>query len=96
MLRARTALVPRARSAPVLRTRTVLVLRPFRLAVHGNAGGDVGDADGGLGLVHVLPAGATRAHGLDAQVLLVDLHPDGLVDVGIDEDAGEGGVAARL
>jgi hypothetical protein len=56
----------------------------------------VGDADGGLGLVHVLPACATGPHGLDPQILLVDLELDGLVDVRIDEHAGEGGLAARV
>ena len=75
---------------------SVLVLRALAVGVHGDAGRDVRDAHGGLGLVDVLAAGAARAHDVDAQVLLVDLDLDGLVDVRVDEDAGERGVPARL
>ena len=59
-------------------------------------GRDVRDAHRRLGLVDVLAARAARAHDVDAQVLLVDLDLDGLVDVRVDEDAGERGVAARV
>ena len=38
--------------------------------------GQVRDPDGGVGLVHVLAAGARRAVGVDAEVGLVDLDVD--------------------
>jgi hypothetical protein len=53
-------------------------------------------ADGAVGLVHVLAAGARRAVGVDPQVLVQNLDLDGLVDHRIDPDAGEAGVAALL
>src|SRR5690606_32612722 len=42
-------------------------------AFHDEAGGDMGDADGGIRLVHVLAAGTAGAKGVDADVGLVDL-----------------------
>src|SRR5207253_1286062 len=53
-------------------------------------------ADRGVGLVHVLPARAARAVGVDAQVLVPHVDLDLLLDVGEDEDRGEGGVAAGV
>ena len=64
------------------RRRPVLVLRALVLALHHDAGRDVGQAHGGVGLVHVLPARAARAVGVDAQVLLLDLDLDGVVELG--------------
>jgi hypothetical protein len=58
------------------------------------AGGEVGDADGGVGGVDVLAALAAGAVGVDAQVFGLDVDDDGVVDLGRDEDAGEAGVAA--
>src|SRR5665648_303129 len=55
----------------------VLQLRALVLALHHDVGGEMRDAHGGAGLVHVLPAGAARAVGVDAQVVVVDL------DVGV-------------
>ena len=52
-------------------------LRALVLALDDDAGREVRDPDGGVGLVHVLAAGAARAVGVDAQVALVDL------DVGV-------------
>ena len=64
--------------------------------LHHDAGGHVGDADGALGLVDVLAAGAAGAHGVDAEIGFLDLDVDVLVDHRIDPDRGEAGVAARL
>src|SRR5690606_21181131 len=47
-----------------------------------------------IGLVDVLAAGAAGAVGVDAQVGRIDVDLEGIVDLGIDEDAGEGGVPA--
>src|SRR5690606_34832116 len=72
----------------------VAVLGTIVLALHDDAGGLVRDADGRIGLVDVLAAGAAGAVGVDAQVGRIDVDLEGIVDVGIDEDAGEGGVPA--
>ena len=52
----------------------VLVLAALVLARHHDPGGQVGQTDSRVGLVDMLAAGARRAVGVDAQVLLVDLH----------------------
>jgi hypothetical protein len=72
------------------------VLRAVVLALHHDVGGDVRDAHRRLGLVDVLAAGARGAVDVDAQVGRVDLHFDRLVHLGVDEDVGERGVAARV
>ena len=51
----------------------VLVLRAVVLALDHDAGRQVGDADGGIGLVDVLAAGAAGPVGVDAQVGRVDV-----------------------
>ena len=56
--------------------------------------GQVGDAHRRVGLVDVLAAGAGGAVGVDAQVGGVDVDLDRVVHFGIDEHAGERGVAA--
>jgi hypothetical protein len=53
----------------------------------------LGDAHRAVGGVDVLPAGARGAIGVDPQVALVDLDVDVVVDLRIDPDAGEAGVA---
>src|SRR6185503_6050490 len=74
--------------------RPVLVLRLLRTGDY-DAGGQVGDAHGAVGLVHVLAAGAGGAVGVDPDVgvLDVDLHVLGL---GQDGDGGGGGMDAAL
>ena len=52
------------------------MLRPLVLARDDDAGRQVRDADGGVGDVDVLAAGAARSVGVDAEVLLVDLDVD--------------------
>jgi hypothetical protein len=54
----------------------VLQLALLVLHGHGDAGGDVGDAHGGVGGVDALPAGAAGAVDVDAQVVLVDRDVD--------------------
>ncbi len=55
------------------RLGTVLVLRALLLHRHHDAGRDVRDAHGAVGLVDMLAAGAGRAIGVDPQIPLVDL-----------------------
>src|SRR5258708_5327903 len=64
------------------------------LAGDDDAGGQVGDAHRGVGHVHMLAPRPARAVGVDADVLLLNLDLDVLVDLRPDEDGGEGGVAA--
>ena len=73
----------------------VLVLRSLVLARHDDAGRQVRDADGGVGDVDVLAAGAARAVGVDAEVLVLDLDVDVLGQLRPDEDRGERRVPAR-
>src|SRR5439155_9308277 len=56
--------------------RAILDLRLLVLLRNDDAGGDVCDANGGIGGVDALAAGPARAEGVDAQVLLVDLNVD--------------------
>src|ERR1043165_3053548 len=71
----------------------VLVLAALVLAGHDDAGRQVRDAHRGVGDVDVLPARAAGAVRVDAEVLVVDLDVDLLVDVGIDVHRRERGVA---
>ena len=66
------------------------------LALGHDAGRDVRDAHGGVGLVDVLSARAARAVGVDAQVGRVDLHGHGLVGLGQHGDRAGAGVDAAL
>src|SRR5450759_892977 len=70
----------------------VLQLRALVLALHHDVGGEMRDAHGGAGLVHVLPAGAAGAIGVDAQVIVVDLD----VDVVAHQRRGVDGDEARV
>jgi len=54
----------------------------------------VGDAHGRVGLVDVLATGTRGPVGVDAQVALVDVDVNRLVDHRRDVDLGEAGVAA--
>ena len=72
------------------------MLGSFLLAVHGDSRRNVRNANGGLGLVDVLAARSARAHGFNAQILLVDVDLHRLVDVGVDEHASKRRVPARL
>src|SRR5262249_19905690 len=75
------------------RHRLVLGLRALVLALDDDAGGDVGDPHRRVGLVDVLTAGAGGAVGVDAQVGVVDLDLDAVVDERTDVELGEAGVA---
>ena len=70
-------------------------LRFFVLARDDRVGGDVRDADGGVGGVDGLTAGAGGAEGVDAQVLGFDLDVD-FFGFGEDGDGDGGGVDAAL
>src|SRR6185312_13214977 len=83
-----------ARAQDLHRHVLVFVLGALVLALDDDVGGEVDDAHGGVGHVDVLSALAAGAEGVDAQVLLADVDLDAVVDLGADEDAGEGGVAA--
>src|ERR1700688_188831 len=102
------ATIPRARRVDALafgvvdagaqdvhRGCTVLVLRAAVLHADHDAGRNVGDADRGFGLVDVLAAGALRAHGLDAQIVVLDLDVD-LLDFGQHGDGRCRGVDTAL
>ena len=70
-----------ARAQDVHRGGAVLMLRAAVLHHDHDAGRDVGDADRGFGLVDVLAAGALRAHGLDPQIVVLDVDID-ILDLG--------------
>ena len=72
----------------------VLRLRARHLALDDNAGGVVVQAHGRLHLVDVLPAGAAAAVGVPRDVRRTDFDLDVVVDDGIGEDGGEGGVSS--
>ena len=78
------------------RRRAILVLAALDLAADDDAGGDVGHADGAVGLVDVLAAGAAGAVGVDPEVLVEDFDLDVVVELGNDFDRGEAGLASRL
>ena len=61
------------------RRLAVLVLRPLVLALRHDARRDVREADGRIGLVDVLPAGALGSERLDAQLVVGDLADLGVV-----------------
>src|SRR2546421_4502944 len=75
--------------------RAVAVLRAIILALYHDARRQMRDAHRRVGLVDVLASGSRRAVGIDAQIGGIDLDLDVFVDLRIDEDAREGGVAAR-
>ena len=72
----------------------VLVLRTLVLAAGDEAGGNMGDAHGGVGGVDVLSALAAGAVGVDAHVFRLDDDLDAVVDFGRDVDAGKRSVPA--
>ncbi len=74
----------------------VLVLGALLLAFHHDAAGQVGDADGRVGLVDVLTAGAGGAECVDAEVGGVDLHLFDLFGLGQYRHGAGGGVDAAL
>jgi hypothetical protein len=78
------------------RLRLVLVLRAVVLALDDDAGGQVRDAHGGVGLVHVLAAGAGGAEGVDAQLGRVDVDIGHLVGLGQHRHGAGRGVDAAL
>ncbi|MNX81261.1 hypothetical protein D3C86_1129440 [compost metagenome] len=73
---------------------TVAVLRTVVLALHDDAGGDVGNPHRRIGLVDVLPARARGAVGIHAQVGRVDFHLERIVHLGVHEHRRERRVAA--
>ena len=75
------------------RLGAVLMLAALLLDGNGDAGGNVGDAHGRIGLVDVLAARARGAVGVDAQVLVDQLDLDVVVDLGIDPDRCKAGLA---
>ena len=77
------------------RLGAVLVLRALLLHHHDDAARHVGDADRGFGLVDVLAAGALRSHGVDLEVVRLDLDVD-VLDLGQHRDGRGRGVDAAL
>ncbi len=68
----------------------ILQLRPFVLTLHHDAGRNVGDTNGGLDFVHVLPAGAPGSKRIDPQVFVVDHHLHIVFEFGVDKHRREG------
>ena len=64
----------------------VLVLRAFAARLGGDAGGQVGVADAGLGLVLVLAAGAAGAEHVALEVFVLEHDVDRVIDFGQDVD----------
>ena len=84
----------RAQHVPGL--RTVLKLRTVALAYDRDAGRNVREAHGGLGLVHVLTARAAGTHGIDANVGFRDFDFDVVIDHRIDRNRRKRSVPARV
>ena len=59
----------------------VLFLTAFILTLHDDAGRQVGDANGGIVLLHVLAACAPGPVGINAQIRFVDLDVDIVLNV---------------
>ena len=78
------------------RLGSVLVLAALVLAGDDDAGRQMGDADGAVGGVDVLAAGAAGAIGVDPQFGFVDVDGDVVVDLRIDPDTGEAGVTTGI
>ncbi len=74
----------------------VLGLAPLVLALGDDAGLEVGQADGRVGLVDVLAAGALRAEGVDPDLVPVELDLDVVVGLGQDLDERERRLAPVL
>src|SRR5690606_8123588 len=66
------------------------------LAFGGDAGRQVGDPHGRVGLVDVLAAGTARAVGVDAQLGWIELNGQGFVWLGHHGDGRSAGVNAAL
>src|SRR6202022_1019435 len=73
------------RAQDIHRRRAVLVLGSAVLHADDDAGRNMGDADRRFGLVDVLAAGALRAHGLDPQIIVLDIDVD-VLDFGQHRD----------
>ena len=71
----------------------VLLLAALVLHRHHDAGGEVGEAHRRVGLVHLLAAGPRGAVGVDADVGLLDVDDDVVVDLRGDVHGGEAGLA---
>jgi hypothetical protein len=71
------------------------MLRPLVLTLYNDAGWEMGDSNGGIGRVDVLPASPCGPVGVNPQVFVVDLDFDIFVDFGIYEERGERGMPPR-
>ena len=72
------------------------MLRTSGLADHRDPGRDVRQPHRGFGLVDVLAAGATRAHGVGAHVGFLDVDLDAVVDHGEDRDRRKRRMPSRV
>src|SRR6185437_10952728 len=84
------------RAQNVHRDLAILDLGTLLLRSNDRVGRNVDDPDGRLGLVDVLPAGAPRFEGLDAQIIGLDVEVDFLAgfDLRNDVDGRERGMPA--
>ena len=72
------------------------MLRTVILALHGNAGRDVGDANRRFCFVHVLPAGPAGAVDIDADLFFRNIDLNTVIDHRKHADRGETGMAAGI
>ena len=72
------------------------VLAALGLAGDHHAAGDMGDAHGRIGCVHMLPACTRRAIGIDPKVAFAHININIIINHGIDPDAGKAGVSTRV
>src|SRR5579883_2747126 len=72
------------------------MLGPVVLALHDDPGRQMGDANGAVRSIHMLAARPGGTIGVDAEVFLLDLDLDRLVDHRIDPDRGKARMAARV
>ncbi len=88
--------VQQTRLEQAQRTGAVLVLAALILAFDHDAGGQVGDADGRVGLVDVLATGAGGAERVGLEVGRIDLDVVDLIHLGQDRHRGGRSVDAPL
>jgi len=71
----------------------VLMLGSLVLAGNHDPGGDMGDTDGRIGNVDVLPSRAAGTEGIDSQIFLIDLQLQLFLRLGESENRSEGGMS---
>ena len=76
--------------------RPILMLRPLVLTLNHNTRRSVRNAHRRVGGVDMLAAGSSRTISVNPQILLVNLHFDILVDLGVNEERCKRGMTPRI